>query len=384
MIIGHYDSEMWSKGGVASYIRRISRVQRAAGHQVYYFSYRPAEQPDPQETPIVVKDSAELFRRACELGIDLLHLHKGINASPPPELSVVRTLHGHQPYCPSGSKFLGRWQQPCDRSYNSIGCLWGHFVDGCGSVRPQNLRNNFLYTQDERETLPSIPIVTVSDYLKNQLIQAGYPSSLIQTIHLFGPELSNTNPPPQQEIPHFVYLGRISPEKGVEWLIRALSQVKVPIHLDIAGEGYQETDIRKLIQHLNLGDRITLHGWVAQEQVNHLIRNAQAVVFPSLWQEPAGFIPLEAAAAGRAVICTRLGGIGEYVDQMKNAICVEPKNQMELASALTELATDWSHAYHLGQTGQTRLLQKFSLEDHMNALMNIYNQTIKGVSQSFV
>ena len=380
MIIGHYDSELWSKGGISSYIRRVSRAQRAAGHQVYYFSFYPCRDrvEDPAEEPQIITSNTHLFEQAQSLGLDVLHLHKPISTPPPAKLCVLRTVHGHQPYCPSGSKFLERWNKPCDRPYSLLGCLWGHYVDLCGSIRPDTAQLNFQYTGSELSILPTMPVITVSQFLKDQMVRAEYPTDSIDVLRLPAPDRFSDSPPPQHDAPRFVVVGRIAPEKGIGVLLQALQQVSVPIHLDIAGEGYYESALRDLVQQLELGDRVTFHGWVSLDQALDLMQNARAVIFPSVWHEPAGFISLEAATVSRAVIGTRVGGIPEYTGLLQNALLVEPGNEAELAAAMTCLATDWALAAQLGQQGRTQVTQHFGVHQHLEHLTQLYQQAMTG------
>lgn len=378
MIIGHYDSELWSKGGISSYIRRVSRAQRSAGHQVYYFSFYPCHDrvADPAEEPRMVASETDLFAQARSLGLTVLHLHKPISTPPPAALCAVRTVHGHQPYCPSGSKFLERWNRPCDRPYSPLGCLWGHYVDRCGSLRPKTTQFNFQYTSWEQVILPTIQTITVSQFLKDQMIRAGYPADSIQVLRLPAPDRFSDVPPPQEGIPRFVILGRITPEKGFGFLLQALQQVTVPIHLDIAGEGHYESQLRDRVQQLGMSDRVTFHGWVNLDQALDLMQNARAVIFPSIWHEPAGFISLEAAAMSRAVIGTRVGGIPEYAGLLQNALLVKPNSEPELADAMTQLATDWALAAQLGQQGRERVAQHFGVHQHLEHLMQVYQHAM--------
>jgi len=390
MIIGHYDSELWSKGGISSYIRRVSRAQRAAGHQVYYFSFYPCHDrvEDPAEEPQMIASDTDLFEQAQSLRLDVLHLHKPISTPPPDELCVLRTVHGHQPYCPSGSKFLKRWNKPCDRPYSLLGCLWGHYIDHCGSIRPKTTQFNFQYTNSELSILLTMPVITVSQFLKDQMVKAGYAADSIHVLHLPAPDRFSEAPPPQHGTPRFVVVGRIAPEKGMGFLLQALQQVTVPIHLDIVGEGYYESDLRDRVRQLGMDDRVTFHGWVNSDQALDLMQNARAVIFPSIWHEPAGFISLEAATVSRAVIGTRVGGIPEYTGLLQNALLVEPDNQPELAAAITRLATDWNVAMHLGQQGREQVAQHFSGHQHLEQLIQVYQQAVhrkqflvKGISE---
>jgi len=384
MIIGHYNHEIWAKGGVATYIRRISAAQRSAGHTVYYFTRYPCTGSNECEAPITVTTDVDLVKRAEKLELDILHLHDGITTVPPQHLPIIRTLHGHAPYCPSGSKFLDRWKQPCNRPYSLYGCLWGHLVDHCGSIRLQKLSHNFHHLQQEKNTLPSIPVVTVSHFLKDQMVQSGYSADLIQVLHLFAPDQTNDSLPPNTGTPRFVFLGRITPQKGLDWLLRALKQVQSPIHLDIAGEGYQEPEIHQLVQQLGLSDLITFHGWVSPAQTNNLLRSARALIFPSIWHEPAGLVALEAMTNARAVIASCVGGIPEMVVHKETGLLIEPNNVSGLATSIECLATDWSLATQLGIAGRKMATEQFTLQRHFNQLMQLYQQTIQrqSVNQS--
>ena len=384
MKIGHYDSELGSKGGVTTYIRRIASAQETAGHTVYYFSDRPCtEAIVAKNAPIIVSSNDEMYAQAKSLGLDILHLHKSVSQTPPTDLAVIRTLHGHQPYCPSGSKFLKRWGKPCDRAYSVSGCLWGHLVDRCGSIRPQNIQFSFQYTQWERDVLSQMPTVTVSHFLKEQLVRAGYSAHLIDVLHLFAPKIANDTPPPQTGIPHFVFLGRIVPEKGISWLLHTVQNVKVPIHLDIAGEGYQEAEMRQLAEKLGISDCVTFHGWVSPEQANNLICSARSLVFPSMWHEPAGLVTFEAMANARALIASRVGGIPEMVLPEINGLLVKPDSVSELVTSIERLATDWSLAKHLGEAGYKMVAEQFNLKNHCHQLLPLYQKAIQHQQNSF-
>ena len=374
MIIGHYEHNIWAPGGIATYIRQLGAVQRAAGHTVLYFSQTASSQKlSDLEQPILVPVEATLFTQAQALGVDVLHLHTFVDTPPPDNLKVIRTLHVHHPYCPSGGKFLGRWNRPCSRPYSIPGCLWGHLVDHCGSIRPQNLYQNFRHTWDDQKILPQIPVVTVSQFLKDEMTRSGYPENSIQVLPLFAQEKSDYMPPPQDGIPRFVFLGRIVPQKGLDWLLQSLQKVSGPVCLDVAGEGYLEPELRRLSKKLGIDDRVLFHGWVKPDKVRALIESARAVIFPSIWPEPAGFVALEAATYGRAVIGAKVGAIPEYANQLQNALLVEPGNSSALALAITRLGEDWSLATQLGENGRAKIRQCFSPDDHLKRLMQIYN-----------
>lgn len=383
MRIGHYCSELWSKGGVETYLRRIGEAQRAAGHTVYYFSNRSyGDAANLAEPLITVKNGMELLEEAQHRNLEILHFHTTFDQLPSSTLPTIRTVHGHHAYCPSGGKFFKRWNHACDRSYSVPGCLWGKFVDQCGSIRPENIEGDFRHTQHEIKTLLTMPTLTVSQFLKDEMMRSGYAVDSIRVLHLFAPEPSPRLSVSPSAVPHFVFLGRITPEKGLNWLLKALQRVNVPIHLDIAGEGPQEPEMKQLVQELKISDRVTFHGWLSTTQTSQLIQSARAVIFPSLWPEPAGFISLEAAAHSRAVIASRIGGIPEYAAALENAILIEPGNGTELSNAIIKLTTDEALANHLGNAGKVNIVKHFQLEKHFCDLMEIYTEVIQNTRTS--
>lgn len=375
MRIAHFMKGLGDHGGIATYIYRLSQAQLAAGHKVYLFDTRPINLNLVAENcGLVICDDDDLYRQAASCQLDILHLHTFISKPPTQGLPVVRTVHAHNPYCPSGSRYLKNWHQPCDRAYSLGGCLWGHVVDYCGSMRPQRFYPGFQRTWQEMQTLKEIPALANSQFVKDQMIRSGYLADNIHALPLPAPEIREYLPPPEGNIPHFLFLGRITPEKGLVWLLRSLAQVKVPYHMDIAGSGnqVQEQEIRSLAEHLGLMDKITFHGWVEEAQAFKLIQQSRALIFPSVWHEPAGFVSLEAAAVGRAVIASKVGGIPEYAVKLGNALLVEPNDVENLTKSIEHLATDWNLAKQMGLQGRRMARESFSLEKHEQEIIKLY------------
>jgi len=373
MKIGHYDSELWERGGVANYMRRIGTAQAAQGHEVVYFSWHPPAGRRVEFDPFIpVLNTAELFAQAEAMGLDILHLHKAVSPPLPTNVPLIRTLHGHHPYCPAGGRYLKRWQKPCDRTYHPLGCLWGYAVDRCGSLRPANLQDNFRHTAIEQKTLPQIPAIAISHFVKDQMVRSGYPADTIQVLHHFAPRLGSGDPPPPGDPPRFLYLGRVTQEKGMEWLLRAMAKVPSPIHLDIAGTGDYSDALHHLAKSLGLQDRVHCHGWVEPHQIDDLMQRARALVFPSVWHEPAGLVAFEAMANGRAVIASRVGGIPELVQDGVNGVLVNPWDMDALAESLQRLATQPELAKAMGQQGYQLVKESFTLDQHIAKLTAIY------------
>ncbi|MBW4553902.1 MAG: glycosyltransferase family 4 protein [Aphanocapsa sp. GSE-SYN-MK-11-07L] len=312
------------------------------------------------------------------MNLDILHIHAEFNLPFPSEVSIVRTVHVHTPYCPSGSRYLNRWEKRCDRAYSLGGCLWGHLFDHCGSVRPQKLLAEFQRVRLEMESLPQILTIANSEFVRDQMLRSGYPADKVQTLLCPAPAAKAYVLPPAEGTPHFLFLGRIAPEKGWGWLLKSLSCVKIPVHLDIAGSGNEQQNraIQVLAERLGLMDRVTFHGWINPQQAMRLLQQTRALIFPSIWHEPAGLVTLEAAAMGRAVIASQVGGIPEYGNRLGNVILVEASDQQGLTERIEHLAQDWQLASNLGYRGYQNAQQHFSIVQHEQQLMQLYQRAI--------
>jgi glycosyltransferase involved in cell wall biosynthesis len=405
MRIAHFLPNMWLPGGMGQYIQRLSQAQHQAGHEIFFVD--PAattnQQAFGQQIPIAAKPMQAWLDHLPDLGIEILHVHAALSGEPSvleqtlanhPNFKVLRSMHNHGAYCPSGSRYLQNWKQPCDRQYSITGCLWGHLIDHCGSVRPPQIAAGFQRIQQELQTLAQIPTIANSTFVKQQMVRAGYAADQIHVALLpapaQSPQSSKRSERPTQKVPpsrlvRFLYLGRLTPQKGWPWLLKAfaqLSSLPIPCHLDIAGTGSveQEQALRTLAQHLQLADKITLHGWVESSQAQELLHQCRALIFPSVWHEPAGLVTLEAAAAGRAVIASNVGGIPEYAQALGNSLLVEPNDIAGLATAMARLTTDTQLAEQLGQTGQNQVNQLFSLDQHERTIMHLYQQALASKS----
>jgi glycosyltransferase involved in cell wall biosynthesis len=312
----------------------------------------------------------------------LLHLHDPeFLAELRGECPAIFTLHNHCSYCPSGTKYLANRQQKCDRNMHLLGCTWGHLVDGCGSRRPEKIWQNWQSSYDFLSNAKkiNIPIIANSNYVRKQIINNGLSPHRVITLHcgVKQPKYPTTSLTKEiHQNQRILFVGRIVPDKGIEWLLKALAKTNPNIHLDIAGEGWIKSKMEKLAKKIGLNERITWHGWCNKDKLETLYQQCLAVVFPSLWPEPAGLVTLEAYAHYRPIIASSIGGIPEYVQNSKTGILIPPNHIQNLADAINELATNYHKSRLMGEEGQQWFQQEFSLDLHIHKLEKIYSQTI--------
>ncbi len=372
MRIGHYCPGSQAPGGMASYLRAVLPAQRRLGHEVFCLDHADRVGGAPATTNLeLLANESELAGRVASLGLDVLHLHAAIEGELPSGIPLVRTVHNHGPYCPSGTRYLAWPGRACPRRYSVAGCGWGHFAQHCGSVRPGPMFAGFARVRRELLTLPGLQSIAVSAFVRGEMLRSGYPAKGLHVVHPPAPDVVATGVS-RPGRPTFVFAGRLTPEKGADWLLRAVALMRTEVSVEIAGIGPEEPGLRRLARTLGLDSRARFHGWLPAPALEELIEAARALVFPSLWPEPAGLAPLEAMARGRAVVASRCGGIPEIVEDGVTGVLVSPGSVEEMARALDRLASEPDLALSLGAAGQVRAAEHFSLERHLDAVLRVY------------
>ncbi len=150
-----------------------------------------------------------------------------------------------------------------------------------------------------------------------------------------------------------LYCGRIDPRKGIQTAIDALTQLPSDATLTIDGDGDRRhaEELSSLAARLGLADRVHFR-CSAAEAVPGSYAAADAVVFPVLWEEPWGLVPLEAMASGRPVLATLAGGgAAEYLRDEQNCLQFPPNDAAALAAALRRFAEDAELRTRMAEAG---------------------------------
>ncbi|MBI5303619.1 MAG: glycosyltransferase family 4 protein [Chloroflexi bacterium] len=133
--------------------------------------------------------------------------------------------------------------------------------------------------------------------------------------------------------------GRMVPKKGFDVLLRAIAQCrneKQTVCLNLVGDGAERCALESLAYELGLADNVTFLGGKDHASVVLAMRASRCVVVPSR-EEPFGLVALEAMAAGKPVIATRVGGLPEVLDGA-DAILVKPDDPDALAQAIRQIS----------------------------------------------
>ena len=177
---------------------------------------------------------------------------------------------------------------------------------------------------------------------------------------------------PRSERPVLLFLGRHRYYKGVDGLIRAMSEIDA--QLLIGGDGPMRAEWERLTDNLNLSGRVRFLGDIAAENLPGLYASADLFVLPAtLRAEAFGTVLLEAMAAGLACVTTELGSGTSYVVQNGvTGLVVPPNDPSALVQAISHLLENTSLRAQMGAAGRERVRREFTLERMVDRVMSIY------------
>lgn len=226
--------------------------------------------------------------------------------------------------------------------------------------------------------------LTVSEYSARELKA---PSVRTQVIY-GGADPRRFFPDPDAHRAGVLFVGRITPHKGVDRLIEALPD---GVSLTVAGsDGHDphppERHYPLLLRWLAAGRDVRFLGPVPDDLLPSLYRQASVLVLPSVQQscygrevqvsELLGLVLLEAMASGTPVVCSRLGGMPEVVQQGVTGFLVEPGNVEELRDRLEQLLGDRSLAARLGRNARDMALERFTWDACADRCLEAYQELL--------
>jgi len=222
--------------------------------------------------------------------------------------------------------------------------------------------------------------VTPSLFMKEVLVRSGIPAERIEHIPSFyRPETVPVNHAAQPEKPYILYVGRISPEKGVEVLVRAAKWIPNHIDILIAGgsvDGEKER-LESLARRLDV-THVRFLGFQNREAVNRLMSNCLFTVMPSRCYDNAPMAVLESFAHEKPVVGANIGGIAEQIGD-SCGLLFEPGNPRDLAQKITYLLEHRDEREAMGRAARERLEKVYSPDVHCERLLELFRAVAQGV-----
>jgi len=178
------------------------------------------------------------------------------------------------------------------------------------------------------------------------------------------------------DAPSLLCLGRLDSVKGFDVAVRSFARV-VPrfpkARLIIAGDGPERRALEQQVGALGLARAVDFIGWIAPESVPELINTSTMVLMPSR-SEGFPLVALEAAAMGRPVVATAVGGMPEAVIHRETGWLVRKEDSLGLAQAVSYLLGHPEEATQIGQAARRRARKTFSIDRCVDRYDALYHE----------
>jgi glycosyltransferase involved in cell wall biosynthesis len=370
----------WTRdGGVAAHVMASAAALAGRGLDVHVLAARiDARESIPGVT---VHDGQDLFdgsappeRRvgdALSIPVSVIHVHQFddplVNAHLRRSAPLLISAHGF-PACASRVHYF-RPGEECMRAHGP-GCIPNLLVRNCSHTRdPRQLPSRYRRAANALRSLTRADLaISYSSVVDRHLAINGIERRA--RVPLFS-TMTPVRGSGHENRRRVVFAGRVVTPKGVDVLIRAAREVDAEFL--ICGDGLRLDAMRKLARRLGVQERVSFTGWLDTGELARELAEASVVAMPSLWPEPFGLVGIEAFAAGRPVVASSTGGVGDWLEDGRSGICVPPGDVSALARALARLLADPEMQRTMGEAGRTTVSERFSLERHVAALLEAYN-----------
>jgi glycosyltransferase involved in cell wall biosynthesis len=166
------------------------------------------------------------------------------------------------------------------------------------------------------------------------------------------------------------YPSRLEPQKRQELLIEAMYFTRTPVRVVLAGSAQDVGRYESMVKHLGVGDRVSLRGFVAEDELIELYANALGVCYLP-FDEDYGYVTLEGMLSSKPVVVPRDGGgATEFVEHDSEGFISDP-DPRALAECLDQLYADRERARRMGERGREKLLAlNLSWENVVEKIIN--------------
>lgn len=303
---------------------------------------------------------------------DIIHLHNIFYQVSPSVLfavgniPTVLTLSSYELICPTGAMIKSdgsRCISPGKHDLRCTGSIKGYLYETIKQfVHKYLLKKIALY-------------IAPSESIKGDFLNQKIISSPITVIHNGIPLMAFS---PLVNYKRLLYVGRLSKEKGVEVLLRAMKIIKerMPeIIVDIVGDGPEKNILIKLSNDLNLGNNVRFVGSIPHNKIGDFYKLCTAIIVPSICADNFPTVCIEAMSIGRPIIGSRVGGIPELINDGDTGFLIQPGDSRQLADKVIYLINNLDLIRIMSEKAFVRS-RLFSLDEHINSLEQMYKSVI--------
>jgi glycosyltransferase involved in cell wall biosynthesis len=320
-----------------------------------------------------------LRRRIREQRPDLVHLQNFFPLISPAAyyaaraegVPVVQTLRNYRLLCPNALFF--RDGHACEDCLGKA-LPWPGVVHACyrGNRAATGVVAAMLVTHRGLRTWKRMvdTYVALTDFARQKFIQGGIPSEKI----IVKPNFVHPDPGPGGGRGGYaLFVGRLSPEKGIGTVLAAWEQSGEPLALKIVGDGPLAGQVIEAAKRL---PRVEWLGRRPVEEVYRLMGEASVVIFPSEWYETFGRVAVEAFAKGTPLIAANIGAIAELVDHGRTGLYFRPGDPKDLAAQVEWILSHPTELAEMRRAARAEFEAKYTAERNYRMLTSIYRSAI--------
>jgi len=307
---------------------------------------------------------------------DVIHLHNSYPSLGPAvhfaaqrrHIPLVMTVHNFRLRCPNGYMFTeGTLCYRCEGGLYHNALLHPCFPSkGQAATYAAALwLHRFVLRIQEKVTL----FLTPSRYVSERLLSWGFEPQRVRVVRNFTDISPHAGAPGK----HGMYVGRLSSEKGLDVMLRALARAGDP-PFRIVGDGSVRPALESLTRELGLANT-TFAGRVAPERVSALLEDARYAAIPSLWDENAPIAALEAMAVGRPLLVSEKGGLPELTENGEGLL-VRAGDIEDTAAKIRILMEDDVSWNQMSKQALARAQAEFTPDAHAVQLARAYDHAL--------
>ncbi len=303
----------------------------------------------------------------------VIHVHAWAKAVSPSIGSVLKdakvpcvyTMHEFFLVCPNGGFYHYPKAQTCHRTPMSMSCITTN-CDSRSFARKavRVVRQVIVNRGGLRQAFGRVIMISkLQEEASKPFMREGV------IYHRVSNPIDIVDPGPKENAGRdFVFVGRLSREKGIEHFCEAAKFAGVqPV---IAGDGPMMAELKERYPQAKF------LGWQKPEQVTALLRNARALIFPSVWYEGQPLTVYEALAQGTPVIVSDVCAGREAIENGQNGYWFKSGDPVSLARAITNLKEDRSADAMTARAYRDYWASPLTLDRHLDAIEMIYAEML--------
>jgi len=287
-------------------------------------------------------------------------------------IPIIWTLHDYFLICPNSTFFSkNRVCETCGgrRFYNVV-------IKRC---KKESLAASLIVMLEEYldRLLGLLKIVDFfvapSHFLRNKMVEYGFPSDKVIHIPYFVD--GRTAEPSSHNNGHILYSGRLSYEKGLKTLVKAVSLCD-SVKLFIAGSGPLKAELETTAKNI-APEKVAFLGYLNRDRLQKAIDDAMFIVVPSEWYENLPYSILEPFASAKPVVGSRIGGIPELIKDRQTGILFQPGNVNDLVEKIRWMVEHPKERDEMGRRARELVEKEYNPELHYERLMEVYEAALK-------